>query len=367
MFGARSQEEFASLGPADASPQLQPDGRASADKVREMIETALGQGSHCFEWTYRRGDGTEFPATVLLTRMARDGQMFLQATVRDITEQKRMTEALQQERDNLNAIFASSPVGMLLLDEDTVIVNANDVLARMISRDLRQIINQRGGGGLGCIHSRENEKGCGFARACPICPLRKGIQQTLTGGNSVRGAEIQVVLLIDGQEHRPWLRVSAEPVLLKGRKHVVVAVDDISDRKEMEEELRVSARTDKLTGLPNRALFCDRLQQAFARAKRHKDYHFAVFFLDFDRFKTINDSLGHDVGDQLLQEIGRRLQATVRSSDSLSRQARQYTTARFGGDEFVVLLDGLAKPEDAVVVADRLLEAFAQPLPSGRP
>lgn len=147
--------------------------------------------------------------------------------------------------------------------------------------------------------------------------------------------------------------------------HYVAVKENITARKAMEEELRSAARTDKLTGLSNRALLCDRLQQALLRAKRLKGYHFAVLYLDFDRFKTINDSLGHEVGDLLLQEIARRLRATVRSGDSVSRHATEHTTARLGGDEFVVLLDALADPDDVLRVADRLLEAFSQPFGVG--
>jgi diguanylate cyclase (GGDEF)-like protein/PAS domain S-box-containing protein len=139
---------------------------------------------------------------------------------------------------------------------------------------------------------------------------------------------------------------------------------DITDRKLAEEELRVAARTDKLTGLPNRALFNDRLQQAVLRGERNKDYHFAVLFLDFDRFKLINDSLGHNVGDQLLQAIATRLRNAIRSVDTAGLPYEN-TAARLGGDEFVVLLDGLSKPQDAVVVAERLLEAFAAPYTLG--
>ncbi len=144
---------------------------------------------------------------------------------------------LREKQENLKAIFTSSPVGMLLLNEETIIVDANSVIAGMVSRDLGLIVDQRAGAGLGCVHSLENEKGCGFARNCPLCPLRKGILQVLTSGTSVHGAEIQVNLMIDGQEHRPWLRVSAEPILLHGRKHVVVAIDNITDHKRAEQEL----------------------------------------------------------------------------------------------------------------------------------
>jgi len=283
----------------------------------------------------------------------------------DITEHKHAEEQLRIEQENLKAIFTSSPVGMLLLDDQSNIVNANSVLANMVSRELAEILHQRIVTGLGCIHSLESPQGCGVASACSNCPLCQSVSNVLSHGSSVRDAEFQPALLVNGQPHRPWLSISAQPVTLHGRKHALVAVDDITKRKAMEEELRAAARTDRLTGMPNRALFCDRLQQAVLRSQRQPDYHFAVLFLDFDRFKTINDSLGHDVGDLLLRQISGRLCATVRSGDSLSRQAREHTAARLGGDEFVVLLDGLASPGDAAIAADRLLQAFAQPYQLG--
>ena len=244
-------------------------------------------------------------------------------------------------------------------------MDANSVLGEIVSRQPGQIIKHRAGAGLGCVHSLENEKGCGFAKICSQCALRKGITGILTSGTSIRKAEIQANLLINGHDQRLWLSVSAEPVLLNGHKHVIVAVDDITARKAVEEELRTAARTDKLTGLSNRALFCDRLQQAVLRSRRLEHYHFGVLFLDFDRFKVINDSLGHDVGDLLLQEIAKRLRTTVRAGDSLSRPSAEHTTARLGGDEFVVLLDGIATPDAATIVANRMLQAFAQPYQLG--
>src|ERR1019366_1786707 len=91
---------------------------------------------------------------------------------------------------------------------------------------------------------------------------------------------------------------------------------DISDRKAMEEELRTAARIDRLTGLPNRALLMGRLQQTIAHRKRFREFHYAVLFMDFDRFKMVNDTLGHEAGDQLLCEIARRLGAALRAVDA---------------------------------------------------
>src|SRR5262249_50264064 len=120
-------------------------------------------------------------------------------------------------------------------------------------------------------------------------------------------------------------------------------------------ELRLQhqAYHDALTGLPNRALFMDRLSQAMASARR-KGHGVAVLYLDLDQFKRLNDTLGHSVGDALLCEVGRRLTAALRAGD---------TVARMGGDEFIVLLSDLAGAAAASRVAEKLLEAVDQPFP----
>ena len=140
---------------------------------------------------------------------------------------------------------------------------------------------------------------------------------------------------------------------------------DITDRKVAEEQLARAARLDKLTGLPNRGLFLDRLQQTIARAQRSGMHNYAVMFLDFDRFKLINDSLGHDAGDALLQQIARRLQVGVRAVDSVSLNVVGNSTARLGGDEFVVLLNDLENPCEVGLIAERLLAVFSEPYQLG--
>ena len=118
---------------------------------------------------------------------------------------------------------------------------------------------------------------------------------------------------------------------------------------------------DALTGLPNRLLFMDRLERAVKNAGRTKDYLFAVFFLDLDRFKVINDSLGHVMGDQLLVATARRLESCLRSTDAVARLGEGHTVARLGGDEFTILLDHIKHIADATRVADRLQKELALP------
>jgi diguanylate cyclase (GGDEF)-like protein/PAS domain S-box-containing protein len=118
---------------------------------------------------------------------------------------------------------------------------------------------------------------------------------------------------------------------------------------------------DALTGLPNRLLFLDRLVRLIEHTKRHKDYLFAVLFLDLDGFKMINDSLGHVIGDQLLVGVANRLGNCLRVSDTVTRIEKLFTLARLGGDEFTILLDQVKDPSDATLVAERLMNTLAAP------
>ena len=165
-----------------------------------------------------------------------------------------------------------------------------------------------------------------------------------------------------------WVDTTIVPVL-DGQARVIehVAIrTEITQRKQLEEQLRSAALTDGLTQLPNRVSILERLQGAVARARRLPDYRFAVLFMDFDRFKLVNDSLGHDVGDELLRQIALRLRAALREGDALSRlDTGAHTAARIGGDEFVILLDGIRGVEDAELVARRLLLVLSQPYQIG--
>ena len=136
------------------------------------------------------------------------------------------------------------------------------------------------------------------------------------------------------------------------RGHYVVVLSDITERKRAEQELRYLANFDTLTGLPNRALLSERLARAIVRARRH-DTMVAVLFLDLDRFKEINDSLGHTAGDRILKAVAARLLATTKPTDTVSR---------LGGDEFTVVVEDIASEEGALEVARRILDSFVKPL-----
>ncbi|MBX6341651.1 MAG: EAL domain-containing protein, partial [Thermomicrobiaceae bacterium] len=155
----------------------------------------------------------------------------------------------------------------------------------------------------------------------------------------------------DGSEY--WEEVRVAPVRDPGGgvSRLVAVRHDITDRKVLLEELTRQAFYDALTRLPNRALFMDRLEHALA-VRRGPDHQIAILFLDLDRFKVINDSLGHAVGDQLLVAVGERLRSFVRGGD---------TVARLGGDEFIVLLEEIRTEREATLIARRIIQGLRRP------
>jgi len=159
---------------------------------------------------------------------------------------------------------------------------------------------------------------------------------------------ISIIILFFTQ-HRNLIEKDRLLELSRANKQLQI---ELTERKRAEKQLEHTALHDSLTDLPNRVLFMDRLSQAMQRAKRRKGYMYAVLFLDLDRFKVVNDSLGHNIGDQLLIESSNRLAACLRGED---------TVARFGGDEFVVLLEDIQDSGDAIRVAERIQNDLSVP------
>lgn len=193
-------------------------------------------------------------------------------------------------------------------------------------------------------------------------PIVTGALQKLVGQHTPCDIDHRIVLPNDTDF---IIHLQAEGVREEETDDITVigTAQDITERKQAERAIHQLAYYDSLTGLANRVLFKDRLSNALSYAERHHQ-HLATLFIDLDRFKIINDTLGHTVGDLLLTHVAERLSDSVRQSDSVSRHADHepmHALARLGGDEFTILLTALPQPEDAGRVARRILDSLAHP------
>jgi diguanylate cyclase (GGDEF)-like protein/PAS domain S-box-containing protein len=173
-----------------------------------------------------------------------------------------------------------------------------------------------------------------------------------TGSGAILGQTVEMSALRKDGVEIP-IEVSVAAMLLGVEWHAVATVRDITERRRILEQIRFSAQHDNLTGLANRTVFVEALQQAIHRAQRDGE-KFAVLYLDLDHFKDVNDTLGHPVGDLLLQALADRLRSSIRGMD---------TVARFGGDEFALIQTSIPEPLDAAVLAEKLLQAISEPFP----
>lgn len=158
-------------------------------------------------------------------------------TIENAIKSKQMEEALDRKQKNLEAIFDAAPVGMLLADENMNITHVNHAIRQMVRRDAAPVRERPIGNALGCVNCTRGGQQCGRNPACAVCAFRKMVKGVLDSGRSVHDVEVHSIFVIDGKETPLWVRVSAEPVLIDGRRYVVVAVDDITERKKAEQKL----------------------------------------------------------------------------------------------------------------------------------
>jgi diguanylate cyclase (GGDEF)-like protein/PAS domain S-box-containing protein len=252
----------------------------------------------------------------------------------DITE-------LREAHERFRSAFENAPIGMAMSDLDGRILRVNPAFAEIVGRLPLDLVGIS-------VHDLTHPDDRDSGR-----DEMGRLTETASPGYQMEKRYIH------GDGHEVWVSVSVSCVRDEQERplYLIGQVEDVTERRALRERLAYAAIHDPLTGLPNRELFLDRLEVALRRATRSR-HHVAVIFLDLDRFKLINDSLGHDVGDSVLRAVADRLGGVMRSSDTL---------ARFGGDEFTVLCDDVDSEDDAVEVAQRLTLAMRQPLtlPSG--
>jgi diguanylate cyclase (GGDEF)-like protein/PAS domain S-box-containing protein len=259
------------------------------------------------------------------------------------------------DRTRMATLLAALPAGVLVQSASGEVIDTNRSAEAILGRSRAQLL-----GGVATRRRWRVQREDGSE--CPAAELPTA--RTLRSGVGVRG-ETLGVRIDDGTQR--WLLVNTEPLPDPDGSHgVLTCFVDVTEPRRLQEQLRALARTDALTGLPNRAVVLDRVQRAIAHAHRHPGYGFAVLFMDFDRFKQVNDSLGHTAGDELLRQIAERLDTALRPGDAVARVASQLPmAARIGGDEFVVVLEGTRCTDDVATVTQRLLAVLAQPYTIG--
>ncbi|NDJ18401.1 EAL domain-containing protein [Myxacorys almedinensis] len=292
------------------------------------------------EGQLKRKDGRKFWAEVNSTLLcSNQGQpVGTLITLKDITERKWLEEYLRLLE---SVVVNANEIVMISQAEPTDdplslrIVYVNDAFSRATGHSSGEIIGKSAQILLG-------EK----TEAAELNLIRT----SLLDHEAVRA---EVILYRQNGTHF-WVDVNMVPIRNEQGQvtHFVSVMREVTERKLAEEQLRRNAFHDPLTGLPNRLLFMERLTLTVNRVKQDSNYQFAVLFLDLDRFKVINDSLGHMIGDQLLVAIARRLEACISSLD---------TVARLGGDEFTILLENIQHEGDATKVADRVQEELSRP------
>jgi diguanylate cyclase (GGDEF)-like protein/PAS domain S-box-containing protein len=253
--------------------------------------------------------------------------------------QKRQTETEHAQQELLDSearyrlIVETAEEGILILDPNGGVVFANAKISGMLGYSVDEMRGQP-------VFDFMDEE----ARAL----ARHNLQRRRQG---IREQHDFRFMRKDGSEL--WAIVAANPIFESDGRYLgaLAMVTDITERKRAEDHLVYLAHHDSLTGLPNRTLFNDRLQQSLIDADR-RERLVAILFMDLDRFKNINDTLGHEAGDALLRAVSARLKECVRSGD---------TVARLGGDEFIVLLPDIAHVDDVARIAQKILDIFTQP------
>lgn len=259
--------------------------------------------------------------------------------VQDITERRRAEAALRVREERFRLAFENARIGMMFLSVDGGLRKANEAMVLLLGYTEQELLGQDLQH-LTCVEEQAS--------------IRIGITGLVSGEISTYQAE-HCFSRADGHVVRGLVSGSVIPDEDGRPDHLVFQVEDVTARRHAEIQLAHQALHDDLTGLPNRLLLADHLSQACARAERAGTY-VAVLFLDLDDFKDVNDSLGHVAGDHVLMEIAARLRGCLRETD---------TAARRGGDEFVVVCEGLSDPCAADLVADRIDRALAVPLTVG--
>ena len=270
-------------------------------------------------------------------RISNSGENQVLFLIRDVTEQRQSRKKLEEQRLFLRQVIDINPNLIFAKDQEGKFTLVNQAVADIYGTTVENLIGKK-----------DSDFNLNFHEVEAFSHDDLEVIQTL------QQKMILEEIVTDASGKVRFLQTVKRPLLAGdiGEVQVLGVSTEITDRKRAEQQLLHNALHDTLTGLPNRALFLDRLERSMERARRHPSALFAVLMLDFDRFAMVNDSLGHAVGDHLLIAASGRLESCLRTAD---------TIARIGGDEFIILLEDINNVSDVTQVAERLLEEMTVP------
>lgn len=258
-----------------------------------------------------------------------------QAIMLDVTSRKQAEEHMLQQKAYFQQLFENSPQAIVICDRDGNVTGVNRAFEKMFGYEFQELWSKRLGP---------------FIVPSGLAPQAEEMTRRLSQGEHVAAETIR--RRKDGQIVHVYML--SFPIIINNEMEGAYRIFlDITERKRAEEQLVFHSFHDKLTGLPNRALLLDRLRRAMERAKRHGRARYALLYVDLDRFKLVNDSLGHAAGDQLIQITSQRIARILQPIDTVSR---------LGGDEFCVLLDSVYSQDDAERVARDVLQEVEEPV-----
>lgn len=354
---------------------------ASPEQREQVMAELTRRGMYSFEGRFKGRDGTVRDAEVHV-RVVVDGDgkpLHIEGLAADITDRKQVERQLMSKQSELEesdrryrSLFDSAADAIFLFDENGVIRDVNRVASERLAREHDELIGMRFADLLVPDYGRRFKEWMpeildahhSFTSRTEMVDSQGRVIPTEMNAKPVPLDGSTTVLCIARDLS---LRMEAENALRRSREIIEQEVvertaqlreaneklrEQIRQRAEDEEQIRRLAMFDTLTGLPNRALILDRLTKTAADVARNATTA-AILYLDLNKFKPINDELGHQAGDQALQQVARRLESCLREVD---------TAGRIGGDEFVVILQDLAAPGDVEIVVERLIKAMDDPV-----
>lgn len=327
----RTQEEF---GERPAAELIHPDDVAGLPAA--LTDWDAGGGRR-IELRLQHADGSWlwFESTVTNRRADPDVRGVV-ANLHDITESKLAGEALRELNERFHSAFEHAPIGMVIADPDGIVIRANPAFGRILGCRAEDLVGRD-------IDSFTHPDDRDLSRAS---------RASIVSGETDTYHIEKRYCHADGRDVWASLHVSCVREHDGKALYFIGQIEDVTESRALRERLARAAISDPLTSLPNRELFMDRLE-ASLRLSARNGTRVAVMFLDLDRFKLINDSLGHHVGDETLCAVADRLRGVMRDSDTL---------ARFGGDEFTVLCLEVHDEQRAFQLAERLVKAMAEPI-----